>query len=289
MSLSECTSRICFGCEPLGGTDWGDYSIEEVERAVDEAVKLGVNFFDTAAVYGLGLSEQRLSSVLAEKRHDLLIATKGGLAWSSEGCCRASVVRDSTPYNLSKNVERSLKNLRLERLPLFYVHWPDKNTNFQSTFEHLNRLKSDGLIDKIGVSNFSLDELVEATQFIEIDVVQIPANILDMTALDAVRQFCSNRAIDIVTYNSLASGLLTGKYQRNSVFPDNDRRSRLPEFTGAKFHQNLETIAGLAKEAAASGLSLPQYSVCKLQDSPGVRSTIIGVKTVDQIREFIFR
>lgn len=289
MSLSECTSRICFGCEPLGGTDWGDYSIEEVERAVDEAVELGVNFFDTAAVYGLGLSEQRLSNVLGEKRHDLFIATKGGLTWSVEGSSRASVVCDSSPYNLSRNVEQSLKNLKLERLPLFYIHWPDRNTKFQKTFEHLNRLRSDGFIDKIGVSNFSLAELMEATQFIEIDVIQIPANILDMTALEAVRQFCSDRAIDIVTYNSLASGLLTGKYQTDSVFPENDRRARLPEFTGAKFHQNLEIIADLAKEAAASGLSLPQYSVRKLQDSLGVRSTIVGVKTVDQIREFIFR
>ena len=100
-------SKITFGCEPLGGTDWGNISLKQIEYAINKAIDIGVNSFDTAAVYGLGLSEERLSQILGKKRHDLFIATKGGLKWSSEiQSKRAEILKDSSPKQLTKDIKQ---------------------------------------------------------------------------------------------------------------------------------------------------------------------------------------
>jgi len=124
--MKHAVSALCFGCEPLGGRDWGAVDVTAIEVAIRESVELGVNFFDTAAVYGLGESERRLSIALGSRRHDVIVATKGGLSWSAplaDG--RATVFRDSTRSSIRLGVEHSLRRLRLDRLPIFYVHWPD--------------------------------------------------------------------------------------------------------------------------------------------------------------------
>ena len=116
MSLaSDVIPEFCFGCEPLGGSDWGDIDLNKIETAVSLSLELGVNFFDTANVYGLGLSEQRLSSILGEKRHEVIIATKGGLSWKRENSTsRAIIKRNSSPNAILSDIEGSLKRLRLE-------------------------------------------------------------------------------------------------------------------------------------------------------------------------------
>ena len=124
-------SPICFGCEPLGGTDWGDINVGDIENAIHKALDLGINFFDTAGVYGLGLSEERLSKILGNRRNDVIIATKGGLTWKESQLDRSVVIKDSSPLAIKKDIECSLRRLRLETLPIFFVHWPDINTQLK--------------------------------------------------------------------------------------------------------------------------------------------------------------
>ena len=287
MSLHHSVSKLCFGCEPLGGTDWGNYSISDVEDAVSRALELGVNFFDTAGVYGLGLSEKRLSKVLGPKRHDIFVATKGGLRWSeSRSRRRATITKDSSREAIKRNIEQSLTNLRVDSLKVFYVHWPDNATPFESTFEYLRECQDRQLIESIGVSNFPLNNLIETLEFCTIDVVQIPGNILDTSRLELFKQICAVEDISIVTYNSLASGLLSGKYDRMSQFPESDRRSRQSGFSGVALRENLERVDTLGLLAKELGMSLPQYAIKSLQDLSNVRSTIVGIKNIKQIEEF---
>src|SRR6185312_8099008 len=136
MGDETALSRICFGCEPLGGMDWGEVDFNAVASAVERALELGVNFFDTAAVYGLGLSEERLAAILGRRRHDVVIATKGGLAWKiGRPGSRAIVSRDSSLPCLRHGVEASLRRLQLDRIPVYYIHWPDPNTEIRHAFE----------------------------------------------------------------------------------------------------------------------------------------------------------
>ena len=223
-------SKITFGCEPLGGTDWGNISLKQIEYAINKAIDIGVNSFDTAAVYGLGLSEERLSQILGKKRHDLFIATKGGLKWSSEiQSKRAEILKDSSPKQLTKDIKASLRRLNIESIPLFYIHWPDKNQRIEESVYTLNKLKKDGLIKNIGLSNFNLDNLKSAQKVSRVDYIQIPWNIIERPSLELVN-YCIDNNIYIIVYNALSSGLLTGKFKFNSKFPSNDRRSRLEIF-----------------------------------------------------------
>ena len=163
-------SKLCFGCEALGGTDWGDINVQDIEKAINFAVERGINFFDTADVYGLGLSEKRLSSILGDKRHDMFIATKGGVRWNVTKSKRAEIVFDSSPSYITKAVEQSLQRMKLETLPLYYIHWPDQHTFIKETLDCLNKLKGEGKIKYIGLSNIKDLELETALNYSKVDL-----------------------------------------------------------------------------------------------------------------------
>lgn len=279
-------SKICFGCEPLGGTDWGGVDLAAIASAIHRALELGVNFFDTAEVYGLGLSESRLSEILGPRRHDVVIATKGGLSWQPTAPGeRASIRRDSSPQNLRRAVEASLRRLRLERLPVYFIHWPDPDTDIRSTFECLARLQDAGKIGWIGCSNFSAREVRLACEVADVALVQLPINILGEDLEPAMLQVVHEKDIGVVAYNVLASGLLTGKYGLDDCFPESDRRSRLPMFKGDAYRQALNQVREISTAAAAEGLTCAQYSIAKVGMRSDITSTILGVKSRQQIEE----
>jgi aryl-alcohol dehydrogenase-like predicted oxidoreductase len=280
-------SKICFGCEALGGTDWGDVDISLVEEAILKAVDYGVTFFDTAAVYGLGLSEKRLSTILGSRRHNLYIATKGGMKWQQDSLKpRAKVFKDSSPQNIEKNVHDSLRRLKLDSIPIFYVHWPDKSTPYQKTFDTLNNLQEKQLIQSIGVSNFNFTELKQAQSHANIKYAQLPASIIEHAQLDSVLSLCLENSINVIAYNVLYSGLLTGKFDGTEIFPVNDRRSRLPFFQGEAFTKAVQKTVELKKIADTVGLALHEYAVSELLENKFVSSTIIGIKDIKQLESF---
>tara|TARA_Y100000589_G_scaffold332315_1_gene391647 strand:+ start:2689 stop:3558 length:870 start_codon:yes stop_codon:yes gene_type:complete len=280
-----CPSRITFGCEPLGGTDWGKVSFKKIEKAINKALDIGINSFDTAAVYGLGLSEKRLSKILGKKRHELFIATKGGLKWS-EGTDkkRAEIVRDSSPKQLIFDIKASLKRLDLYSIPLFYIHWPDQKLDIEESIFTLKKLKLEGLIKNIGLSNYNLELLKSAQKVCKIDYIQIPWNIIEEPSIQLIN-FCINNNISIIVYNALSSGLLTGKFNYKSKFPANDRRSRLEIF---RKKTTFDTIDKLSELAMSQKMTLTQFSIKKLWDNSKISSIIIGTKTEQQLTENCF-
>ena len=279
-------SKICFGCEPLGGTDWGDVDVGAIATAVERALELGVNFFDTADVYGLGLSETRLAAILGPRRHDVVIATKGGVSWDTTSFGgRASVSMDSSPKYLRCAVEASLRRLRLERLPVYLIHWPDPNTDIRKTFECLTELQNEGKIGWIGCSNFSAHQLRLACEVADVSLVQLPLNILYDDLDPAMRQLVHDKDIGVVAYNVLANGLLTGKYGPDASFPESDRRSRLPLFEGEAYQRALQQVSEISINAVTHGLSCAQYSIEKVAGRTEVISAVVGIKNRQQIEE----
>ncbi len=279
-------SKICFGCEPLGGTDWGEVSIAKIAAAIERALELGINFFDTAAVYGLGLSETRLSEILGPRRHDVVIATKGGLSWqNSHSGGRAFIHKDSSPKSLQNKVEESLRRLRVERLQIYYIHWPDPHTDIRETFESLAALQAEGKIGSIGCSNFNAHQLRQACQVAEISYVQLPLNILQHELDINMQRLIHEKNIGVIAYNVLANGLLTGKYGLDAHFPANDRRSRLPMFQGAAYRQALEKVRQISATSKARDLSSAQYAIAKVIERPEVVSAILGIKNRKQLEE----
>ncbi len=279
-------SKICFGCEPLGGTDWGEVDVKAIAGAVDCAIELGVNFFDTADVYGLGLSETRLSEILGPRRHDVVIATKGGMSWQLPASGeRATIRRDSSPKYLRSAVEASLRRLRLERLPVYFIHWPDPHTDIRTTFECLAELQDTGKIGWIGCSNFNAGQVRLACEVANVALVQLPVNILGDDMEPGMRQVVLDKDIGVVAYNVLANGLLSGKYGPDARFPESDRRSRLPLFQGDAYRQALQQVHEISDAAAAEGLTCAQYSIAKVGRRAEVTSAILGIKNRRQIEE----
>lgn len=276
-------TQICFGSEPLGGVDWGHVNIGQMKQAIDVALDLGVNFFDTAGVYGLGLSEERLSKMLGAHRHDVVIATKGGLSWDSGSLSRTTIRKDSSSSAIRRDVEGSLRRLRLECLPIFYIHWPDETVPFSETFGELDKMCGEGKIQSVGCSNFSASQMKEALRFFAIKYIQLPINILGRSLDSDVVKLCAQYNVEIVAYNVLANGLLSGKYTKSSVFPKNDRRSRLPLFRGEMYHKALEQIEELKVTASCQNKSVSQYAINWALSQPHVLSAIVGIKTPNQM------
>lgn len=286
MNNRPVVSSICFGCEPLGGTDWGQIDVSEIASAISRALELGVNFFDTADVYGLGLSETRLSEILGAKRHDVVIATKGGLSWgNAPSGGRATISRDSSPKYLRNAVEASLRRLKVDCIPVYFIHWPDPHTDIRTTFECLSKMRDEGKIGHIGCSNFSAAQVSVACEVSDVSFVQLPVNLLGEGPDAAMAQLVRQKDIGVVAYNVLANGLLTGKYDANSRFPPNDRRARLPLFQGATYERALRQVADISAAAAAQKLTCAQYAISKVLTQAGVVSAILGIKNRQQIEE----
>lgn len=279
-------SRLCFGCEPLGGTDWGPVDDAEIGRAVKRALDRGIDFFDTADVYGLGLSEERLSKALGQRRHDVVIATKGGVSWSqTDPLARAKIAYDSSPKYIRAAVENSLRRLRLDVLPLYYVHWPDPCTPIEATFAELEDLRTEGKIRSLGCSNYSAEQVAKACQVATVEYVQVPANMIEGAPEPEVLELCARYQLRVVAYNVLAHGLLTGKYTDTSRFSTDDRRSRLPLFQGLRYKEALAKTAQIRNEAAAENLTAAQYAIQWVLRLPHVVSAIVGIKSVGQLEE----
>ena len=281
-------SKFCFGCEQLGGTDWGEINVSDITSAIHRSLDSGVNFFDTAPVYGLGLSETRLSEILGSKRHDLFIATKGGLSWSdSKLDGRAVVSRDSSKSHLRIGLENSLRRLKLDFIPIYYIHWPDPNVEIRYTFEILSKFQSEGKIMHIGCSNFNELQLRAACEVSDISLVQLPINLLGDSINSKIADFVKDRSIGLVAYNVLANGLLTGKYDKNSRFEFSDRRSRLPQFQGEMFLESLRQVEKISLKATINNMKCSQFSISQVLKFPNVVSVIVGIKNLEQLEENI--
>ena len=274
-------SRLGMGCWALGGHGWGKVDVNDALRAVSCAADNGVTFFDTADAYGLGLSEELLAKALGKSRNDVVIATKGGVRWNS----RREVWTDISPSYLRRAVEASLRRLHLEQIPLYYLHKPDGVTLVQDSVAALERLREDGKIGAIGLANFSTGQLTDALQVAPVSAVQVRFNLFDRSVCRELLGICTRHAITVVAWGALADGLLTGKFSAETRFPDDDHRSRMSEFEGEAFLNNLATVASLERLAASRGRKVSQLALRWVLDRAKVTCSLFGAKTDTQVMQ----
>lgn len=281
-------SKIGFGGGPLSGEDWGLFDKKENMKAVSRAYELGVNVFDTADVYGLGRSEKLLSEALGHNRYDVVISTKFGVNWHEKPLNgMAKTFYDSSPKRVIEALEESLKRLRLDCIPLYYIHWPDPNTSFLETAETLQRCQESGKIKNIGLSNFSLPQIKEIQKDLNITAVQAQYSLIDKAIEGDFLNTCNKLNINIFTYGPLAQGLLTGKYNSKSSFGHNDCRKRLPHFHGEKFKEHIGILKKVSEIAEKYHITMSQVALRWVLENPNVSCAISGIKSIDQIEENI--
>lgn len=279
-------SRIGFGCEPLGGTDWGPVDEKVVFAAVEKALGLGINFFDTADVYGLGRSEEKLFQALGRKRHEVIIATKFGVSWRSDSdSSRARTYYDSSPRRVVEALEGSLRRLRLDRIPLYQINWPDQSTPIADTMEALRRCQEVGKIGYIGCCNFSPIWIREAHRVTPLASLQAEYSLLERTLEQETLACCEELGIGVLVWGPLAQGLLTGKFTPGVSFGADDRRSRLGKFQGEALERNLDLAERLRAIGQRYGRTPPQVALRWILDNPSITCAITGIKDPSQVEE----
>lgn len=269
-------SEVGLGAGPFRGLDWGPVNDETSVRTVHRALDVGVNFFDTADAYGNGRSERVLGGALEGTRERVVLATKGGW-WYVDG----------TPYSdfsliyLYRALEASLRRLRTDYIDLYYIHDPDTETIRQSgIFEFLNRLKEGGTIRFAGVS---VDTAEQARLCIDsgcVDVIQIYYNILDQRPDPCLFEAARAAGVGTVIKAPLARGLLSGKYRKDSQFPEADFRSDWRR--DRRLQRALEQVAKVEALVGGRSPALAQTALRFALSHPDVSSVIPGAKTPEQ-------
>lgn len=271
-------SAIGLGTNAVGGHNLYENLDEEAgKNLVRTALDEGITFIDTADVYGTGRSEELVGEVLKEyPRDQFVIATKGGSDWRNGK-------RDNSPEYLRKAVSDSLERLQLDTIDLYYIHWPDNETPVKEAVAELSRLKAEGKIKAIGVSNFSLEQLQEANSEGEISAIQLQYHMLERSIEKDILPYCVEHGITVVPYGPLAFGILGGKYNEDFLLEEGDWRKRVPLFQEGEFEKNLAIVDKLKGIAERLDTDVSKLALAWLLTQPGVDSVIPGGKKPNQV------
>jgi aryl-alcohol dehydrogenase-like predicted oxidoreductase len=282
---------VGFGAWAIGGADWavgwGAQDDRQSIAAIRHAIDRGVNWIDTAAVYGLGHSEELVRQALAEipGSRRPYVFTKGGLVWD-EGNRLAPPRQVGAPESLRREIEASLRRLGVERIDLYQMHWPaEDGTPLEAYWETLLALKAEGKVRAVGLSNHDAAQLEAAERLGHVDTLQPPFSLIRRGVASAELPWCLNHGTGVIVYSPMQSGLLSGNFSaaRAGRLPKDDWRSRNAEFTGEKLARNLALTEALRPIAQRHGTNVAAVAVAWTLAWPAVTGAIVGARSPDQV------
>ena len=275
-------SVVGIGCWAMGGSvqTWGPVDDNESIYAIQQGLDLGINLIDTAPSYGYGYSEEIVGKAIVGRRGQAVLATKCGIVWRDVG---GKVERNLRPDSVIRECEASLRRLHVDTIDLYQIHWPDPATPLSATMEALVQLREQGKIRAIGVSNFSCEQIDAARRHGPVDTLQPELSLFERGSLENLLPYCRGCGIGVITYGSLARGLLTGKYNASSIFKD--IRADDPRFSGEAFPRHLATVEKLRALAARLQHTVGQLALRWAIQQTGVTSALAGAKRPSQMRE----
>lgn len=274
----EITS-IGIGTWAVGGFDWGGQDDAESIRAIHAGLDHGINWIDTAPIYGSGHSEAMVGRALKElpTSRRPLVFTKFGLGQDSR-----AVARSAARAEVLAECDASLKRLGVDQIDLYQLHWPVDQPIAETAGACLE-LHQAGKIRAIGVSNFSVAQLEEwVATGVPLHSLQPPYSILRPAAGSDVIPWCHTHNVGVISYSPLFRGLLFGTWDRSKTFPADDARSRHKDYAGARFQRHLDAVDELKAIASASALSCAQLCVGVLLHTPGLTGVIAGARNARQ-------
>ena len=281
---------VGFGAWAIGGGDWafawGRQDDGDSLAAIREAVDLGVNWIDTAPVYGLGHSEEVVGRALAGLRERPYIFTKCGRVWDDA----RQIGKRLTAASIRAECEASLRRLGIERIDLYQIHWPEPDDEVEEGWAELARLKEEGKVRWIGVSNFSVSQMERAAKIAPITSLQPPYSLLRREIEPEILPFCRRHGIGVLAYSPMASGLLTGTWSaaRHAALPEDDwRRQKNPLFQEPQFSRNLRLAETLRDRGRDRHASAGAMAVAWVLANPAVTAAIVGARKPGQMREIV--
>lgn len=284
-------TRIGLGAWAIGGNGWavgwGPQDDADSMAAIRRAVERGINWIDTAAVYGLGHSEEIVRRALAQMpaAERPYVFTKCGLTWSAEQP-QAMPRRTGAPASIRRELEDSLRRLGVERIDLYQMHWPaGDGTPLEAYWQELLDLKQAGKVRAIGLSNHNLAQLRAAEYLGHVDTLQPPFSAIQRTAASDLIPWCAANGTGVIVYSPMHSGLLTGTFsvQRARALPPDDWRARHPDFRSPDLERNLALADAFKPIAERHGATVAAAAAAWTLAWPGVTGAILGARSASQV------
>jgi aryl-alcohol dehydrogenase-like predicted oxidoreductase len=281
-------TRIGFGAWAIGGGDWefgwGPQDDREAIAAIRRAVELGINWIDTAAVYGLGHSEELVAEACRGLANKPYIFTKCSMVWGDD----RKVTRSLAPDSIRRECEASLRRLKADTIDLYQIHWPLDEGN-EAGWETLVRLKEEGKVRHIGVSNFNVGQLQRISSIAPVTSLQPVYSLVNPSVGAEILPFCLEQNIGVIVYSPMGSGLLTGTMTRERVasFPASDWRSRSRYFQEPELTRNLAIADMLKAIGQRHGRSAGEVALAWTLLNPAVTGAIAGGRSAAQVEGIV--
>ena len=278
---------VGYGAWAIGGSGWeyawGPQNDNDSIAAIRKSLELGVNWIDTAAVYGLGHSEEIVARALdGWSGARPYVFTKCGLRWDQQG----KVHRSLTAGSVRQECEDSLRRLRVDAIDLYQIHWPpeDDGPTLEEGWSTLAKLKQEGKVRWIGLSNFNVEQMKRAQAIVPITSLQPPYSLVRRGVEAEILPFCKKEGIGVIVYAPMSSGLLTGAMtrERAASLPADDWRSRSPEFNEPNLTWNLALVERLRSIGKRQGRSPGEVAIAWTLKNPAVIGAIVGARSAAQ-------
>jgi aryl-alcohol dehydrogenase-like predicted oxidoreductase len=278
-------SEIGIGTWAIGGPwewGWGSQNDKESIQVIHKGLDYGINWIDTAAAYGLGHAEEIIAKALKGRRQKVFLATKCGMVWDENG----KVSNNIRPESIVKEAENSLRRLSTDYIDLYQIHWPDNKTPVEESWEAFIRLREQGKIRHMGVSNFGVDLLAKCEGIAHVNSLQPPYSLLNRYIEKDILPWCQKHEVGVLAYSPLQSGLLTGKFDKSKLARD-DWRHRGKYFKEPWLSKNLKFANELKTVASRYDKSLIHLAIAWVLSNPVISSAIVGVRRVNQVEEMV--
>jgi aryl-alcohol dehydrogenase-like predicted oxidoreductase len=280
-------TTVGLGTWAMGGDDWafgwGPQDDAASQQSVHEAIDAGINWIDTAPVYGLGRSEEVVGEAIRDRRSEVIVATKCGRVWDETRTIGKRLNKES----VKQEVEESLRRLGIEQIDLYQMHWPEPDDQIEEGWSTIVELIKEGKVRFGGVSNFSLEQLKRVHAIHPVTSLQPPYSMFRRAIEQDLLPFCKENKIGVLAYSPMQAGLLTGKFtkERAAALADTDWRKRSPYFNDPQLTVNLETIERLRPIAERNGITMAQLSLVWIVRDPVLTAAIVGARKPGQIGE----
>jgi aryl-alcohol dehydrogenase-like predicted oxidoreductase len=276
---------IGVGAWAMGGGGWqfawGPQDDDESIAAIHAALDQGINWIDTAAIYGLGHSEEVVARALKGRAEKPLVFTKCGIVWDE----RRETKRTIQPESIRKEVDQSLQRLKLDVIDLYQIHWPEPDDAIEAAWAMMARLREQGKVRHIGVSNFNVNQMRRAQAIAPITSLQPPYSIISPDIEKEILPYTLANNIGVIVYSPMKSGLLTGAMTRERVaaMPDDDFRKRTSNFTEPLLSRNLELAGLLGAIGRRHGRTAGEVAIAWTLRHPAVTGAIVGMRSAKQV------
>ena len=279
-------TSIGLGTWSMGGSweyGWGASDDEQGIKTILTSLEKGINWIDTAPIYGLGHSEELIRQALGQTSLKPFIVNKCGLVWDKQG----REVNCLTSESIRKQCHQSLKSLGVEVMDLYLMHWPVPDEDIEQGWQEMVKLKKEGKVRYIGVSNFSVAQIERVRKIHPVAALQARYNMLIREIEDELLGYCAENDIGVLTWSPMERGLLTGKFshQRMKDLPPEDHRKTSPDFAEPKLNATLELVEGLRGIAERNGQTCARLAVSWILRRKEITAAIVGARKPGQIAE----